>query len=333
MNAVLRKVSRANTDQSFELPSWLQARLQSEYEQVPELLQTSVERAPMCLRINAKTTTPEAYQGALTEKGIDFETLDLPCALRLAAPMTAAQLPKWSEGHVAVQDYGAQLVATVACQIMTQLYSKPKVLDACAAPGGKLYQILEQYQQAGETIALELNEARCTATAEIGLRLNHNQAITRGDATRLDWWNETPFDFVLLDAPCSGTGTLRRHPDIKLLLNEGDIAKHADLQLQLVHNLWSTLAPGGTLLYCTCSLLATENDEVIGNFLASQNTLEQGASNVGYQPEVLPVSDFQQLNSGQAMRYGWQLLPTDTNTDGFYFAIIRKVATHEGGQL
>jgi 16S rRNA (cytosine967-C5)-methyltransferase len=140
-------------------------------------------------------------------------------------------------------------------------------------------------------------------------RLGHTPTTLIGDATRLDWWDGAEFDTVLIDAPCSGSGTLRRHPDIAILRSASDLVGYARLQGQLLTNLWHTLRPGGNLLYCTCSLFTEENDAVIAGFLEA--TIDAKVEGISF-------------SSGVAREYGWQLLPTESKTDGFYFAALTK---------
>jgi len=158
--------------------------------------------------------------------------------------------------------------------------------------------------------AIDISPRRVAETQKILQRLGHNADLKVGDASLLDWWDGKPYTHILLDAPCSGTGTIRRHPDIKLLLTPAALEAHADLQIRLLNNLWQTLAPGGTLLYCTCSLLVAENDDVIGRFLNRNNK----------DTHVLDIK----LPTGRKTRYGWQLIPTDPSTDGFFYARLQK---------
>lgn len=364
INGVLRAIQRASpdptkapdTEQSFELPAWLHDMLKADYgEDFAELAQANLQRAPMTLRINQRNTDRETYLASLTSNDISYATHELPYAVTLNQPMATARLPGWSTGQVAVQDYGAQLVGALASCVVSNADTPHHVLDACCAPGGKLFHLLEHAapSQVESVVALELSETRAQSTEAIGQRLGHKLPIVRGDAAALDWWDERPFSFVLLDAPCSGTGTLRRHPDIKLLLTPEQVTEHARKQLQLLENLWSTLAVGGTLLYCTCSLLAAENDHVIGHFLASLGDLSPTGADAGTDiagqedttlphahqtdkgsrdefkstAEVLDVNSLMPLSTGRATQFGWQLLPTDINTDGFYVALLQKAST------
>ena len=197
-----------------------------------------------------------------------------------------------------------------------------RLLDACAAPGGKLFGLLEADLGLAIT-ALDKSAKRLAVLRAMAARLGHRPFERRGegakpwafecregDATALDWWDGTPFHAVLLDAPCSGTGTLRRHPDIKVMRRMPDIARHARLQGALLENLWRVLMPGGALLYCTCSLLAEENDQVLDAFIGARDDARPA-----------PMS----LPTGRATRLGWQMLPLEPATDGFYLALIEKL--------
>jgi 16S rRNA (cytosine967-C5)-methyltransferase len=316
VNAVLRKCAQARpeAERSFEHPEWLEGALREGYEDAESIMAANNARAPMTLRINLARTTPEAYLAHLEAARLAVRPTNGtlagsgewvgPETQVMLSPISTQALPGHSEGLVSVQDAGAQVAANL-------LAPRPgdRVLDACAAPGGKLFHLIERYPEA-QLIAVEKNPRRMEQLRGDGRRLGHsNYASLIGDATSLDWWDGIPFQQVLIDAPCSGTGTLRRHPDIKVLRKQGDITAFAGLQQRLLANLWRTLSPGGNLLYCTCSLLAAENDSVIGAFLAQQ----QDAS----------VSTLK-LSSGRATRHGWQLLPTDPDTDGFYYARMIK---------
>jgi 16S rRNA (cytosine967-C5)-methyltransferase len=175
---------------------------------------------------------------------------------------------------------------------------------------------------------LEREPKRMAALQQIGQRLQHvpqdsAQTTDRfiiGDAATLDWWDGEPFALILLDAPCSGTGTIRRHPEIKIQLTPTAVAEHQALQLQILSSLWHVLAQGGTLLYCTCSVLSAENDTVIDRFLGQVGGGNDNNANINEMPIVLPI----RLATGAPTRHGWQLLPTQPDTDGFYYALIGK---------
>ncbi|MFW6092386.1 MAG: 16S rRNA (cytosine(967)-C(5))-methyltransferase RsmB [Pseudomonadota bacterium] len=321
VNAVLRKLAAADpppaaADDS-DHPPWLARTLRREYADAPALLAADNTRAPMTLRINRARSTVADYLARLDRAGLGHRAA---CATAagdpglapaeetrvLEHPLPVAELPGYAEGLVSVQDAGAQFAALL-------LAPEPgdRLLDACAAPGGKLFHLLERVPKL-RAAALEARPERLAQLREEGRRLGHDEVTyLHGDASVLDWWDGVPFQRILVDAPCSGTGTLRRHPDIKILRRAEDVDAFARLQQRLLENLWRVLEPGGTLLYCTCSILAAENDDVVAAFL--------------HQREDAELSSFR-LASGRPTRLGWQLLPIDPDTDGFYYARMNKAA-------
>lgn len=317
VNAVLRKCVAAGrpVERSFDHPDWLAARLRQDYPDADALMAANNARAPMTLRVNLARISPAQYAELLQRADLKVRDVVRPHVgddaawlaaetVTLAAPVATSRLPGYDEGLVSVQDAGAQLAANL---LFPQ--AGERLLDACAAPGGKLFHLMERHPGVQWT-ALETSPRRLTQLMDEARRLGHDGfTAVAGDATGLDWWDGIPFHHVLIDAPCSGTGTLRRHPDIKVLRRADDIDRFADLQSRLLANLWQVLAPGGNLLYCTCSILAAENDAVVGRFLASRQDVR---------------CERLLLASGRPTRHGWQLLPTDAETDGFYFARMTK---------
>lgn len=316
VNAVLRKLPAA-PPLHCEHPAWLQDLLKRQYgAEAPALMLANNARAPLGLRINRKKIRPDQYCRQLDAAQISYipcANFGLPEALILPTPQAAATLPGFAEGQLALQDVGAQL-ATLPLRRWLATRQRTaaglRLLDACAAPGGKLFGLLEADLGLAIT-ALDKSAKRLAVLREMAARLGHRQFECReGDATALDWWDGAPFHAVLLDAPCSGTGTLRRHPDIKVTRRMADISRHARLQGALLENLWRVLMPGGALLYCTCSLLAEENDQVLDAFIGARDDARPA-----------PMS----LPTGRAARFGWQLLPLEPATDGFYLALIEKL--------
>ena len=328
VNAVLRAVSSSDnttnaptptpSDPSaasaqFDHPDWFieQTRMALP-EHWQSVLAANNTRAPMSIRVNPRKCTPGDYQKKLVAQNIDAQPghISQPETLTLSAPIAQRTLPGFDQGEVAVQDSGAQLA--------TSLVNPPagaRVLDGCAAPGGKAFHLLEQFPDI-KLLLLDSSLARTNTTRREAERLGHERdcEIKQADATELAWWDQQPFDLVLVDAPCSGSGTVRRHPDIKLLRCADDLPALADLQGQLLNNLWRTVAPGGTLLYSTCSLFVAENDEVVGLFLASN-------------PDAKTVT--LSMPEGVPMAHGWQTLPSEGGGDGFYYAKLTKhSATH-----
>jgi len=344
VNAVLRRCADEPPERSSEHPGWLEDALTREYGDTARgLMAANNERAPMTLRINRRRVAVEAYLELLEAAGIASRppraepevrlgssadtaasaapgpALGLGLETRvLTTPVPAETLPGFADGLVAVQDAGAQFAAGLLMQLPAAAADSAataappvRLLDACAAPGGKLFHMLER--RPGVTaLALDEHAGRVAQMRAQAERLGHlTVAIRQADASTLDWWDGDPFDEVLLDAPCTGTGTLRRHPDIKVLRRAEDLPALTDLQRLLLANLWHVVRAGGTLLYCTCSILAAENDDVVAHFLAQHSDARA---------EALA------LTSGRPTRHGWQLLPTNPDTDGFYYALLRKAA-------
>jgi 16S rRNA (cytosine967-C5)-methyltransferase len=312
VNGVLRSLQRksAQTERSFEdalaheYPDWMSVLIHRDYgELAQEILQACLIKAPLTLRVNQRRSTPENYRGLLDAKAIGYQPAYSEEYLVLDQAYPTDSLPGFDTGLVAVQDAGAGFAAKLLAPA-----SGARVLDACAAPGGKLFHLME-CQPDIDALAVELSATRMERLINQAQLLGHAPTTIVADATNLDWWNGSPFDAVLLDAPCSGSGTLRRHPDIKILRNAADLPGYSQLQSQLLTNLWRTVRPGGSLLYCTCSLFAEENDTVVSRFLAANdNAIVEDIS----------------LPTGIPRDFGWQLLPTDPKTDGFYFSLLTK---------
>ena len=309
VNRVLRRLSTEGLEPvseigRFDQPEWLLDRLRAQRPRDWQaLLHASNGRAPMALRVNSARISRPDYAALLADAGIAHRDGIASSSLVLARPVRAAELPRFADGWVSVQDEGAQLAAEI-------LDARPgeRVLDACAAPGGKALACLERARV--DLCALDVDERRCEAMRAEFRRLGFDSsAVRRGDATRTDWWDGRPFDRVLLDAPCSGTGTLRRHPDIKLLKRASDLAAYARAQQALLDGLWPVLAPGGTLVYCTCSILDDENERVVSAFLAN-------ATDAASEPIHTAV--------GESAPHGLQLLPSEGGPDGFYYAKLTK---------
>lgn len=346
LNAVLRRLNEgapsepgvsggvstiSEDERTFDLPDWMISRLRTAYPaQASALFAGCLLRAPMSLRLNLARTSPADYGRLLEHAGIGSSPGWLPEHIVLTTPVASSTLPGYAAGSVSVQDAGAlfaaELLASTASAgtsgAVTAGHSTVRLLDACAAPGGKLFHCRERLPDA-DLVAVELNPRRCGHLREEAVRLGAARlCVIEGDATSLAWWSGEPFDKILLDAPCSGSGTLRRHPDIKLLREAADLAVYAQLQSAMLTNLWRTLRPGGNLLYCTCSLFTEENDAVVGEFVDKQEDALINAIK-------LPV--------GQATSCGWQLLPLqhagaqrsprttpDLSVDGFYYALLEK---------
>ncbi|MSP96304.1 MAG: 16S rRNA (cytosine(967)-C(5))-methyltransferase RsmB [Betaproteobacteria bacterium] len=308
VNALLRNFLRARgrlearlgTDEvaHYWHPKWWIERVRTAYPFAWEqVLAAGNTHPPMCVRVNARRASPQAYSGRLAGEGI-ATTLVGPHALLLEKPVPVDRLPGFAQGEVSVQDAGAQRAAG-----LLELQSGQRVLDACAAPGGKSSHILESASV--ELMALDADEVRCAGITRDQQRLGLKSQVRAADCTALDtWWDGIAFERILADVPCSASGVARRHPDMKWLRRDADIAAFAARQARILDALWRTLSPGGKLLYVTCSIFTEENDAVVGTFAART----PGARRA-------PLSD------GAAA----QLLPGPEH-DGFFFALLEKQA-------
>jgi len=326
LNAVLRRVQREGealltvVDQSpsqrVSHPGWLFKRLQRAWpDQLDAITSANNLHPPLTLRINLRQTDRDNYLQQLQAAGIAASACRYSAVgIQLAQACDVQQLPGFADGLVSVQDEAAQLAAP-----LLELQPGQRVLDACCAPGGKTCQILEQQPALHQVVALDLEPARLKRVAENLERLHLTATLKAADTRALaDWWDGTPFQRILLDAPCSATGVIRRHPDIKLTRTAADIKALASLQGEMLDQLWQTLAVGGILVYATCSVLPEENTQVIEAFLARQ----PGARAVDF------VADF-----GVAQPCGRQLLPQADGHDGFYLAKLVKLSASPGRPL
>ena len=323
LNAVLRNAQRESEALLVELehdpvvrtahPRWLQKSLKAFWpEQWEAICAANNAHPPMILRVNRRHKTRDAYLQLLVESGIEAR----PCVFSqdgivLAEPCDVRNLPGFAEGWISVQDEAAQLAAD-----LLDLEPGQRVLDACCAPGGKTCHILEVEPKLAGVVAVDLEAKRLVRVREnlerLGLSAELIAADGRDTAT---WWDGKPFQRILLDAPCSATGVIRRHPDIKLTRQPDDIGALATLQGELLDAMWPTLEVGGILLYATCSTLPTENTEVIEAFLART----PGAR------ELDIAGQF-----GIKQPHGRQLLAQEGGHDGFYYAKLIKIAAARG---
>ncbi len=293
----------------FSHPAWLIDRLRTDWPQDWEATLDAAQRPPpLWLRVNTAKQTAPAYRARLEQAGIAHAAGDLPEALRLASAVPVTEIPGFAAGEVTVQDLASQLAAQLLAPDVGM-----RVLDACAAPGGKATHLLERAGGSLELTALDIDAARLGRVRESLDRLGLEATVLAGDAQDpAAWWDQRPFDRILVDAPCSGTGVIRRHPDIKCLRRESDIATMAARQLSILEGLWPLLPAGGRLLYVTCSILKQENVEVLGQFLAGR----RDASLVDPPPAALPAWARAQAGGG------WQALPGSADTDGLYYALM-----------
>lgn len=325
VNAVLRNFGRrnvasrapANDEERFDHPAWLIDRLREDWpEHWRRLLDANGERAPLWLRVNRTRASLDDYLGLLQAAAAPSACVasrlpGLEQALRLEPPRPAAALPGFADGLVSVQDAAAQLAAPW----LLGDGAAGRILDACAAPGGKTAHLLELAGGRADLVAVDKDPARLRAVGENLDRLGLSATLVAADASNPEeWWDGRSFDRILLDAPCSATGVVRRHPDIKLLRRASDIAGFAALQRRLLEALWPLLAPGGRLLYVTCSVLSEENERVVGAFLSARDTARED--------HVLPDYNIRDLMCRRAS--GFQTLPGTAGLDGFYYACLVK---------
>jgi len=287
-------------------PGWLIDCLQSDWpDHWREILAANNARPPFSLRVNRQRVTRDEYLGILAEQSLQATRLAVPEGVQLDRPLPVEALPGFSEGVVSVQDGGAQLAAGLLAPEPGQ-----RVLDACAAPGGKTAHILESGIELAALAAVDIDASRLQRVAENLSRLGLHAELVQADAAMPStWWDGVHYDRILLDAPCTATGVIRRHPDIKLLRKQDDVAALVSRQQALLESLWPLLTPGGMLLYCTCSVLVAENSDQVERFLTLQTDAEE-----------IPVN----ASWGHACKHGRQLLPGENEMDGFYFACLRK---------
>lgn len=320
VNAILRNFQRKGvagreppTDEArFNHPNWLLRRLQEDWpDRWREIVEANNERAPMWLRVNRARTTVEAYLEGLLEEDLHYGRLDgLEQAIRLEESVAVAALPGFAAGQVSVQDGAAQLAAPL---LLAQ--GGRRILDACAAPGGKAAHLLELAPPEATLTAVDIDSERLASVARNLERLGFAATLKAADASSPDaWWDGELFDRILLDAPCSATGVIRRHPDIRLLRRESDVAASAKQQLMLLQALWPLLAPGGRLLYVTCSVLSAENEAVVSDFLGRHPDASEEL--------VLPNNNIRDLMCRKAC--GFQIVPGTRDLDGFYYACLAK---------
>jgi 16S rRNA (cytosine967-C5)-methyltransferase len=314
VNALLRRYQReretllqkvcAKQAARYCMPEWLLEQLQRAWPEAWEPMVLALqERPPMTLRVNRQRLARDAYRSRLQAQ--EAETVSgVDSALVLRQPVAVTALPGFAQGEVSVQDAGAQLAAT-----LLQPQAGERILDACAAPGGKSCHLLELAPEARLT-AIDIDTQRLRRVRDNLARLSLQAEVCQGDAAApAGAWAERKYQRILLDVPCSATGVIRRHPDIKLLRKASDIAPLVDTQQKILHAIWPLLAPGGLLLYATCSLLPEENQLQMQRFLEAQPEARE---------RVI------QEDWGRACAVGRQTLPGEDTMDGFYYACLEK---------
>jgi 16S rRNA (cytosine967-C5)-methyltransferase len=327
VNAVLRNIQRKESDFEslkqallldyrdnlqkketlfFEHPTWIINTLKKDWpEHFESILLENNKRSPLTIRVNKNFTNTNDYFDLLCAEDIaaTISHTTTSC-IYLQEAIDVKKLPKFSEGWVSVQDEAAQQAA-----FLLQLEPQQRVLDACSAPGGKAGHILEQ-QESSQLLCLDNHSQRLTRIEENLSRLSYSATVLCADAGDVNkWWDGDLFDRILLDAPCSASGIIRRNPDIKLLRQHKDIKRLADQQLDLLKKLWPTLKANGLLLYATCSVFKQENEKVIEAFLNQQHDAN--------------TEDFS-LQLGIPVSFGYQLFPQENSHDGFYYALLKK---------
>jgi 16S rRNA (cytosine967-C5)-methyltransferase len=317
INGVLRNLMRnqdelldaISNDTSAELscPQWLLEEIKKAWPQKwREILTAANDRPPMSLRVNLKRCSRAEYAEKLLAESVAAKPIPhVSTGLVLDRAQDVFDLPGFKDGLVSVQDGGAQFAAE-----LMDLEPGQKVLDLCAAPGGKTCHILEIAPDGVSITAVDISSKRLQRVQENLDRLSLEAKLHTGDAAQPSGeWAEQDYDRILLDVPCSATGVIRRHPDIKLLRRSEDIAALAKLQQKIIQSAWSLLKPGGVLLYVTCSLLPQENEEQIDNFLSNTSDAAE-----------LPVEG----PWGHARSFGRQTLPGEESMDGFFYARLQK---------
>jgi 16S rRNA (cytosine967-C5)-methyltransferase len=315
VNAVLRRYQRerpaleallsSHPGKQYSYPGWLSDQIQADWpENWQAILAAGNEQGPLTLRVNRRRLTRETYLRRLDGEGIAASIVPYAeDAVMLESPLPVEQIPNFSDGTVSVQDAAAQLAAD-----LLEVQPGMRVLDACSAPGGKAAHLLERFDHL-DLLALDHDAERLKRVADTLRRLQLDAQLVTGDAgdTRA-WWDHNFFDRILLDAPCSGTGVIRRHPDIKWLRRHTDVPQLASVQLRMLNALWPLLAPGGVLLYATCSILRAEGESVVKSFLK----IQPGAKHSPI------IADW-----GEARVVGRRIAPGGA-FDGFYYARLIK---------
>ncbi len=311
INGVLRQFQRqqetlleefSSSDARFLHPSWLLKRLQKAYPtKWQAIIDANNARPPMWLRVNRNHHTRDSWLTLLAEAGMEGHPhADYPDAVRLESPASVLALPGFDQGWVTVQDASAQ-----GCMTFLEPQNGERILDLCAAPGGKTTHILEVAPEA-EVLAVDVDEQRLSRVYDNLKRLGMKAEVKQGDGrTPAQWCGDRQFDRILLDAPCSATGVIRRHPDIKWLRRDRDIAELAKLQAEILDAIWPHLKQGGTLVYATCSVLPEENSQQVAAFLTR-------------------TPDARLSVTGTPEHPGQQNLPGAEDGDGFFYAKLIK---------
>lgn len=317
VNAILRRFCREqdailaslalNEAFLYGQPKWLLNNLKTDWPDDWQAIAAANDvHPPMALRINKQKTKTTDYLKALAEIGIEAcAQPGAPEGITLATACDVTSLPGFSDGLLSVQDGAAQLAANL-------LDLKPglRVLDACCAPGGKTCHIVESEPDLARVIALDVDPKRLKRVKDNLARLDLKADVVQGDALFPEmWWDNQLFDRILLDAPCSATGVIRRHPDIKLLRTPADIVAITQIQKKMLHALWPLLAPGGLMLYATCSVIKAENEQQLSDFTATHADCKLVIGEQAW---------------GRSTGHGRQILPGEQGMDGFFYSLLQK---------
>ncbi len=303
---IIENKAQVSDEGKYSSPEWIISSIQADWpQQVAAIFEACNRRAPLVIRVNARQSTRQDYLERLRHESLDARMAELgKSSIVLDNSPGVASLPGFAEGHLAVQDSGAQLAAE-----LVDPQAGERILDACAAPGGKTCHMLEMQPEL-DVVALDADQSRLNRVTENLRRLQLSASCICADATDASsWWDGRLFDAILLDAPCSALGVLRRHPDIRLLRRKSDIQSLVSAQKNLLDELWQILKPGGRLIYATCSVLKKENEQQVGEFIKrTDNVTEQ---------KIM-------AKWGYDCSYGRQILPGQHEADGFYYAILIK---------
>lgn len=317
LNAVLRNFCRQHQEIIAKLgshpgfvygqPQWLLQRLKADWpSEWQAIAQANDEHPPMTLRVNTSKISVEEYLNECAKIGIEAYAHPVAAqGITLIAPCDVHQLPGFADGLVSVQDAAAQLAVS-----LLSLKPNLRVLDACCAPGGKTCHILESEPELAQCVALDVDVKRLKRVQENLDRLKLKATLVQGDASMPQtWWDGTFFDRILLDAPCSATGVIRRHSDIKLLRTNEEVRAVSQTQQALLHALWPLLAPGGIMVYATCSVIAAENELNVAEFVAAHPDCQVAPGNWSW---------------GRKTGHGQQILPGEQGMDGFFYSVLVK---------
>lgn len=304
---LLASISK-NPEALYAHPEWFIEKVKKAWPSWESILEANNQHPPLCIRVNIQKISRDDYLAKLKEHNIECDIIPWTLSgIRLQKAVDISALPHFSEGFVSIQDGSAQLAAE-----LLDAQSGEKVLDACAAPGGKTGHILERQPKLKELIALDNDANRLKKVEENLQRLGFTATIICHDILDLGWWNGEVFDRILLDVPCSSTGVINRHPDIKLLREETDIPNLAKTQYEALETIWKTLKNEGTLLYVTCSIFPEENELIVKKFLNAHDDCIEEEINADW---------------GLKVSVGKQILPgMYPGMDGFYFAKLRRKA-------